>query len=260
MPKIKANGITLNYEIRGKGPRLLFIHGIGAGLGNPMVLFNAPLAGKYTILAFDPRGLGGSGSVEEPYTVADMADDAAALVKAVGWDRCLVFGASMGGMVAQELVLRHPEIVEKIVFAVTNAGNIPLKLKEMDSMTTEELLSLSDSRQDAAWAKENPELVRRFEERFRAAQTERNADPAQLKGYNLQVQAASGHNAYERLNEIQAPALVVGGRYDSSNPPDATADFAAHIPNSHYLLVDSGHGSWFFDEAVWAAVEDFYAG
>ncbi len=84
MPYTKVNGINLHYEIRGTGPHVLFIHGIGADLKN-LSVFSIPLSPNvYSVLAFDPRGLGESDSSSGSYTIADLADDAAGLAMAVG--------------------------------------------------------------------------------------------------------------------------------------------------------------------------------
>jgi 3-oxoadipate enol-lactonase len=77
MPFANVNGYSIHYALRGEGPRLLFIHGIGADLSSPVGPYNSPLAARFTILAFDPRGLGQSEREVLPATIAEMADDAA---------------------------------------------------------------------------------------------------------------------------------------------------------------------------------------
>lgn len=260
MPKIKVNSININYEIHGAGPRLLFIHGIGADLKNPIGIFNSPIPEHFTVLAFDPRGLGESDSPSEPYTIADLADDAAGLAAAVGWDRYNVFGASMGGMVAQELVLRYPDVVDRLVLGVTNAGGAsagPQVIDKLDEMSTLEKLKLSDMRQDENWAAANQEMVSKAEEQFRMYREALHSKPEILRGYNYQVKAVLKHDTFERLPQITAPTLVFGGRYDGSNPPEITRTFAAQIPGARLELLESGHGSWYFDPAAWQMIIDF---
>src|SRR5581483_8520073 len=98
------------------------------------------------------------------YAMADYADDAAALMDHVGWDRAKVVGVSFGGMVAQELVLRHPDKVQRLVLACTSpggAGGASYPFHEIQHLTAEErarhLMPVSDTRRDEAWAKANPE-------------------------------------------------------------------------------------------------------
>jgi 3-oxoadipate enol-lactonase len=264
MPFANVNGIKINYQIRGAGPRLLFIHGIGADLKNPLGIFNSPIPQHFTVLAFDPRGIGESDSPAAPCSIADLADDAAGLAAAVGWDRYHVFGASMGGMVAQELALRHPSAVDRLVLGVTNGGGAansgPRVIDKLDGMSAADKLKLSDLRQDEAWAAKNQETVRRAEAQFEAARKAMQDSPALLRGYNNLVNAVLKHDTFDRLPRITAPALVFGGRYDGSCPPEITRAMAGQIPGARYELLESGHGNWFFDPSVWEMIIDFLRG
>lgn len=261
MPLANINGLNLKYEIRGTGPRVLFIHGIGADLKNPVGIFNTPIPQHFTVLAFDPRGIGESGCPAESYSIADLADDAAGLAKAAGWDRYHVLGTSMGGMVAQELVLRHPSAVDRLVLVVTHgggAGSGPRVMDQLDAMSTAEKLKLSDTRKDESWMAANPEMVKQFEERFKTARDAWHADPARRRGYNYQVEASLKHDTFNRLPQIKAPTLVFGGRYDGGCPPEITRAMANQIPGARYELLESGHGDWYFDPAVWQMIIDFF--
>lgn len=260
MPKITANNIKINYEIKGQGPNLLFINGIGADLKNPLSLFNSPIPKHFTVLAFDPRGLGESDSPEYGCTIADMAEDAAALAKAVGWENYHVFGASMGGMVAQELAIHHPEAVNKLVLAVTHsggAGGAPQIIDNMFSMSPLELSKASDTRQDEKWAAEHPEMLERMKASIDAMRMAFDANPAHLRGYNYQAAAVSKHDTTDRLSKITADTFVFNGRYDGGVPVASAKKMVNRIPNCKFELVDSGHGTWFFDPTVWAMVIDF---
>jgi len=257
---IKVNNINLHYEIQGAGPRLLFIHGIGADLKHPISIFNTAVPEYFTVLAFDPRGLGESDVPTGPYNMADLADDAAGLAAALGWPRYHVLGASMGGMVAQELVLRHPEAVNKLVLAVTNAGGAngaPVVVDRMWEMSTLEQLRTSDSRQDEAWAATHPEAVEQARQGFEAAKAALQADPKAWEGWTRQAEAVLGHDAFDRLHLIQAETLIFNGRYDGSQPPEVPRAMAARIPHARFELVDHGHGSWYFDPRVWDMVIEF---
>ncbi|MDD4170474.1 MAG: alpha/beta hydrolase [Desulfotomaculaceae bacterium] len=256
----KVNDLNLHYELRGAGPQVLFIHGIGADLKNPISIFNTPLPRHFTVLAFDPRGLGESDGTAEPFTIADMADDAAGLAAALGWERYHVLGASMGGMVAQELALRHPAAVDKLVLGVTNAGEkngAPVVIDKLEQMSTLEKLRLSDTRQDEDWAAANPEAVAKFEQQSIAASAAMQADPALIRGFGNQVNAVLKHDTFDRLPQIKAATLVFGGRYDGSNPPEVPRAIAGLIPNARLELVEHGHSGWYFDPKVWDMIIDF---
>lgn len=260
MPEIVAYQIKLHYEIRGSGPKILFINGIGAGLDHPIGLFHSPLAAHFTILAYDARGLGASEIPKVGYTMADLAHDAAALAKAVGWKQYHVFGASMGGMVAQELAIRYPDAIEKLVLAATHAGGdngAPAVVDQMWDMSPLALLQLSDTRQDEVWAAAHREAV----EQMNNAKAQMNAafaaNPDFARGYQYQANAVMKHDTNGRLEKIENETLTFNGRFDGSIPLSAARDMAKQIPNCHFEAIDHGHGSWFFDNDTWEMVVSF---
>lgn len=255
MSKRTVNGIAFNYEIGGSGPRLLFLNGIGADLKNPIGAFHSPLAAHFTILAFDPRGLGESGGADGAFTIADLAADAAGLAREAGWEKYHVFGASMGGMIAQELAIRHPETVDRLVLAVTHSGGdngAPMLVDRMAEMTPAEMLAASDVRQDEKWVAAHPEALERM-----AAQSAARKALFTSKGFLMQAAAVGTHDATDRLGRISAETLMFNGRYDGGIPVAAAAEAARRIPHCRFELVDHGHSSWFFDPEVWNMVLDF---
>src|SRR4030067_2326169 len=122
MPFITVRDLKMYYEIRGKGKHLLVISGTGGDLRRSPNIFEMPVAQHFEILAYDQRGLGQTAKPDIPYTMVDYADDANALLDALGWDHCLLMGISFGGMVAQEFALRYPQRVERLVLACTSSG------------------------------------------------------------------------------------------------------------------------------------------
>src|SRR6187455_3429200 len=141
MPNAAINGLNFYYERAGAGPPLLFISGSGGDLRAQPNVFASPLAKAFDLLAYDQRGLGRTDKPDVAYSMADYADDAAALLDHVGWDEALVVGVSFGGMVAQELVLRHPSRVKRLVLACTSpggAGGASYPFHEIEHLTGEE--------------------------------------------------------------------------------------------------------------------------
>src|SRR5215216_1845445 len=122
MPFSHVRELDIYYETQGQGPRLLYIGGSGADLRRPPTVFDSPLPASFEVLAYDQRGLGQTSAPDVPYTMADYADDAAALLDAVGWASAHVFGVSFGGMVAQELAIRYPGRVDRLVLACSSSG------------------------------------------------------------------------------------------------------------------------------------------
>ena len=122
MPFVRVGDIEVYYERGGSGPRLLFISGTGGDLRRRPSVFERPIARHFEILTYDQRGLGQTSKPDREYTMAEYAADAVGLLDAVGWDRCHVMGVSFGGMVAQEMAIRYPMRVDRVVLACTSSG------------------------------------------------------------------------------------------------------------------------------------------
>src|SRR5688572_9544010 len=162
MPTATLNGLSIYFERAGSGRPLLFISGTGGDLRVQPNVFASPLAKAFDLVAYDQRGLGRTDKPDVPYSMADYADDAAALLDHVGWDDALVLGVSFGGMVAQELALRHARRVKRLVLACTSPGGeggASYPFHEIEHLKGEArarfLLPISDVRRDAAWAAAN---------------------------------------------------------------------------------------------------------
>lgn len=260
MPFARANGIQLYYELAGAGERLLVISGTGGDLRRtPRLTAGQDLAG-FEVLEYDQRGLGRSEVPPGPYTMAEYGDDAAALLDAVGWRDSLVLGISFGGMVAQELAIRHPAQVRRLVLACTSAGgaggaSYPLhELVDLDGAGVSRHLELIDTRWDAAWQAENPEMVRMITEGF---QLGRDQDGDVSDGPMRQLEARSRHDTAGRLGQISCPTLVCGGRFDGIAPPENSRFLAEHIPGARVELFDGGHAFFMQDPTAFPAILDF---
>ena len=121
MPNVQLNGVRLYYETSGDGDPLLLVPGFSNGL---WIWFKQveELARRFRVVAFDPRGVARSGGRDEPFTIADLADDVAALLDALDVESAHVLGASFGGFVAQEFALRYPARTRSLVLACTSYG------------------------------------------------------------------------------------------------------------------------------------------
>jgi 3-oxoadipate enol-lactonase len=260
VPTARANGIDLYYELAGTGQRLLFISGTGADLRRSPRLTGGPQFSAFELLEYDQRGLGQSAVPPGPYTMADYADDAAGLLDAVGWEACLVLGVSFGGMVAQELAIRHPGRVRRLVLACTSAGgaggaSYPLhELVGQDAQASlETRFGLLDTRWDAAWRADNPEMVAMIAEGFQLGGPDGHPGEGPLR----QLEARSHHDTSARLGQIRCPTLVCGGRYDGLAPPANSEFLAATIPGAELAFFDGGHIFFLQDPAAMPAILDF---
>jgi pimeloyl-ACP methyl ester carboxylesterase len=180
------------------------------------------LAESFRVLTFDHRGMGRSGHSPWPYTVSQMADDAVAVLEAAGVERAHVYGISLGGMVAQELALRHPDRLHGLVLGATTAGGPGAVLARPEPLGFF-VRAGAMGPEEAEWAAVpyNYGVATRREHGERIAQdiARRVLHTTDTLAYVHQVAAAAGHNTVRRLHEIAAPTLVVHGADDVVVPP-----------------------------------------
>jgi 3-oxoadipate enol-lactonase len=248
VPSFDLGPVTLYAEQAGSGERLLFISGTGGDLRNRPSVFNGPLGPCFEILAYDQRGLGRSGVPDGPYTMADYADDAAALLSQVGWDGCLVMGVSFGGMVAQELTIRHPGLVRRLVLACTSSGgaggaSIPFtELEQLEGVArVERQMELMDTRWDPERRRSHAAEWQMMVDAMMGYGRANDPSPERAIGSARQLEARSHHDTWDRLPQIDCPTLICAGRYDGIAPPGNSERMASQIPNTERFLFDGGH-------------------
>ena len=245
MPTATLNGIDLYYEVSGSGPRLLFLNGSGATLATTGALV-APLTAAFEVAAFDQRGLGRSALPADPYSVADLASDALALVDHLGWKQFHLVGLSFGGMVAQELAVTNPERVDRLALLCTSsggAGGSSYALGTLADMDPTERAAVSatvlDTRFTTGWLDEH-EGDRALAGVLAQSHAVEKSEGVR-RGEALQYRARGAHDVYERLPLVTCPTLVASGRYDGVAPPANGAAIAAQIPGARLRLFDGGH-------------------
>jgi 3-oxoadipate enol-lactonase len=241
----KVGDLNVYFERAGAGPPLLFISGSGADLRIKPNQMDGPLPKHFDVLSYDQRGLGQTSKPDEPYSMADYADDAARLMDFIGWKSAKVIGVSFGGMVAQEFVLRHPAKVERLVLACTSPGGkggASYPFHQIEHMGREErarhMIPISDTRRDVAWQKANPEQYEQFV--AFAANDPYTDEPGRAMGYHRQLAARAGLDTYDRLSQIGCPVLIAAGRYDGIALPATQERMAARIKGSKLQFFDGG--------------------
>jgi 3-oxoadipate enol-lactonase len=262
MPKARVGDIEIHYERQGEGERLLFISGTGGDLRSKPNVFDGPLARDFDLLAFDQRGLGRTDKPDAPYSMAGYADDAAGLMDAIGWDAALVIGVSFGGMVAQELVLRHPAKVRRLVLACTSPGgaggaSYPFhEIGHMDRLQrSRRLIPISDTRRDEVWAAAHPAV---YEQMLALGAADPYADePGHAMGARRQLEARAGHDAWDRLPDIACPVMIAAGRYDGIALPAAQERMAGRIPGADLRFFEGGHLFMIQDKAAVPGMVEF---
>ncbi len=245
MPTTKANGIEIYYEVHGEGPPLLLIMGLGANATAWWKQVPA-FSERYRVIAFDNRGAGRSEKPQGPYQISQMADDGAALMDALGVPTSHVFGMSLGGMIAQEYALRHPQRVQALVLGGTTPGGPKAQTAGPDvvsyfatvaTLPMEQAIErgLSILYSDAFIAANKEWLLKRALEMAHLM-----APPHGLQG---QFMAAMMHNTYERLGRIGMPTLVVSGTADKIVPHPNSVLIHEGIAGSRLVVYEgAGHG------------------
>jgi 3-oxoadipate enol-lactonase len=246
MPQTRVGDIDIHHERQGDGPPLLFISGTGGDLRVKPNVFDGPLAQSFEALAFDQRGLGRTSKPDSPYSMAGYADDAAGLMEAIGWPSALVVGASFGGMVAQELALRHPAKVKRLILACTSPGGeggASFPFHEIDHLDRIErsrmLIPISDTRRDEAWARTHPELHDQI--LAMGAADPFGDEPGHGMGARRQLEARALHDAWSRLDQIVCPVMIAAGRYDGIALPETQRRMADRLPSAELAFFEGGH-------------------
>ncbi len=267
--------IDLCYETFGdpEAPAVLLIMGLGTQMLAWHEAFCTQMADRgFHVIRFDNRDIGRSGRFEgapvpslaqllrrdgsiAAYTLEDLADDGVGLLDQLGVERAHVVGASMGGMIAQTLVIRHPERATSLVSIMSNTGAFwtgQPSLKVLPMFLRPAPRDRAGYLEHQAWVMDligspgfepNHEELRRFAE----MSYERGVNPA-AGGRQLAAIFASGDRT-DKLRDIRVPALVVHGTADKLISPSGGRATAAAIPDSRLLMIDGmGHdlprGTW----------------
>lgn len=241
MPYAHLDDAELYYRALGAGEPLLLLMGLGGSQEAWGTPFLEALARDWRVIAMDHRGAGRSTRGRATCTLAQLADDAALLLTQAGAPRAHVFGLSMGGMVAQELALRHPEMVGGLVLASTTCGGRAAIwpgaegrrrfLERTDSNGTP-FGSLIVSPRYAA--------EHRAELQGRALRLLLSGTPPSV--FREQAQAIARFSSVDRLHTIGAPTLVLAGDADALIPPENAAVLQRHIPYAEGAYVrNAGH-------------------
>jgi 3-oxoadipate enol-lactonase len=242
--------VEISYERGGEGPPLLLIMGMSGTLrhwGDPLL---GRLRDSFETIVYDHRGVGDSTRMSEPFSIAQLADDAAALMEALDLGWAHVVGISMGGMVAQELALRYPERLRSLVLGCTYAGG------ESGALASEAVMRklaegmASGDRERAiraAWEVNVSPSFASDEQNYARFLEIGRANAVPVAVILEQMRAVVEHNTSERLQDITAATLVAHGTEDQMLPVSNAYAIAERIPNAR-LEIFEGVGHMFFWE------------
>jgi pimeloyl-ACP methyl ester carboxylesterase len=250
---VTTGGVT--YAYRELGPKrgipvVFFVH-LAATLDNWDPRIIDPIAKNRHVITFDNRGVGAS-TGHVPDSIEAMADDAYSFITALGFEKIDIFSFSMGGMIAQDLVVKHPELVRKLVLT----GTGPRGGKDMDKVigvTYYDILRATLTRSDP---KEflffnRDKVGKAAGKAFVARLQERTVDrdrPISLKGFRTQLTAIAkyGRSAPSDLSKLTQPTLIANGDNDRMVPSVLSTDLHNRIDGSQLIIYpNSGHGGIF---------------
>lgn len=247
MPLIRVNDIDLYYERYGdpSDPPLLLIAGLTDYTAKCEWQVER-LGDHYDVIVYDNRGAGRSSQPPPGYTMVDLAHDAAGLLDALDVESANVFGFSMGGMIALNLAIHHPERVRRLALGCTSAGGELTIEPEPDVLATMLRPSSAESRYDdyldGAWITVSPTTLRERPELLAELAELAAGNKQTPQGYAGQLQAVASHDVASRLAQITAPTLVMHGERDLLVPPENGRLLAERIPDATFVTYpDAGH-------------------
>ena len=253
MPTVTVSDVSIYYETHGEGEPLVLIMGYGGSSGQWFSQIPG-LSQEYRLVVFDNRGTGRSDKPDVPYTMQMLAEDVSGLLEALAIDAAHVYGVSMGGMIAQEFSLRHPDKVISLILGCTNPGGRNSILADAEALAflfdpergkvppEQKARETVPFLYTQKFIDNNPDTVEQF-----IAKTLEYATP--VLGFRRQSQAIMAHDTYHRLPQIKAPTLVISGTADRLIPVENSRLLASRIPDAELVILeDVGHG--FFTEAL----------
>jgi 3-oxoadipate enol-lactonase len=241
------DGSRLHYLDQGKGDPVLWLQGLNAPAAAWAVQL-AHFAQTHRSLAPDGRGVGQSDAPPGPYSTRQMASDALAVLDAAGVERAHVVGLSLGGAIAQELALLHPDRVRSLALLSSFAAQAPRGRALLESWRALYPVVFADPRLRKAWELQAYSWL--FTDRFwrseanvRAALRFAATQPQQsAQGFAGQVDAALAHDARDRLPRLHVPALVIHGELDQLSARANGEELARLIPGAELrILAEVGH-------------------
>jgi pimeloyl-ACP methyl ester carboxylesterase len=257
MPFVENLGARIYWDEEGSGAPLLLIMGLGWP-SQAWQRLRPALSEKYRTIALDNRGVGKSDAPAGPYSIAQMAADAAAVLNAARVNTAHILGVSMGGMIAQEFALQYPNKVRSLILGCTAAGG-PEAVRAEDEVLRVLMTRGQDLEQFGRAinpfiydAGTSPQLVE--EDTALRLKWYASGD-----GYFAQLQAVMAWEAYSRIAQISAPTLVIHGENDRLVPTENGRRIAGRIPGAKLVIIRAASHIFTTDQpaASQAAILEF---
>jgi len=246
VPKAQVNGISMYYQVHGRGEPLVMIQGFGGGHEGWFFQTRA-FREHFQVIVFDNRGIGKTERSPNPYSIETMAEDTVRLMDSLEIEKAHVLGMSLGGIVAQEVAIGHPERVMKLVLVCTTTGEAEtsdvhpdmLKAIGVKEGTTEPDLRSVDFTESMGTIVRlafNKRLYRTVLVPLAKYQVGR----AGTGGYLEQMEAVVGHTTAERLDQVRAQTLVITGSEDRIVSPKSSEEIARRIAGARLVALSGG--------------------
>jgi 3-oxoadipate enol-lactonase len=244
---LTTNGGVTTCDVDGSGPPLVMIHGFDPD----RTVFRAVvpyLRDRWTVITYDQRDTGTTAFPAAPYSISDLADDLADLIGALGYQHAHVLGMSFGGTIAQELVLRRPARVDRLILAMTsrNSQYVARLSEEVKAVMSASATGDPDATRQMAAIYFDPASLERdpslLDAMLMARPVRTEAQMARRQG------ALSGFDSAGRLTSVQIPTLVIHGRNDRVVLAEESLAMALEIPDAMMVML-SGVGHVWYAEA-----------
>jgi pimeloyl-ACP methyl ester carboxylesterase len=252
MPQLTLPDVDLHYEVYGDGEPLVLIPGFAAGA---WIWFKQidPLAKKFRVITFDPRGIGKSSFKGEAITMQLLANDTAALLQALGIEQAHILGVSFGGFVAQDFALAYPGATRSLSLCCTSFGGPKHVAPSLDTLTA--VLSTDGFNTEARIRRNlmpafSPDFVLSHPNEVDEVIKLRLENPIVEEAYRAQLAAGLGFNAELRVGAIKAPTLVLSGDADAIVPAQNSRNLAEQIPGARLRLVEGGSHLFFIEHVA----------
>lgn len=245
MPHIAVGDIEIYWESHGQGKQLLLISGVSGGTWSWEDSISA-WSPHFRVIVFDNMGAGRSSMPDRPYRVEEMANHAAAVLDAAEVEQAYVVGLSMGGMIAQELTLHHPDRVSGLVLGSTHCGGserIPPKPEVIQRFGDNQGLSPEEIIDKNLELLVTPEFLQSGQDSLKRYR-ERQLNAPFQPNYALQrqLEAIRCFDTCDRIGKIQIPTLILTADRDLMVPPENGRMLASHISGAELKpFTNSGH-------------------
>jgi len=258
LPRVKVNDLNIYFEIHGEGYPFILIRGLSSSLDSWPPYSIDQFSKHFKTILFDNRGAGRSDTPDGKYSAKMMADDTISLMDALDIKKTYLLGFSMGGCIAQELVLNYPNRVTKLILTSSwcgpSHGITPIP---EENPFTEMLPLLKEGKNEKMarnltealfpenYKKNNPVVIEKVIKNYMN-------NPPSPKGFEGQAAYVESFDTYERLSEIEIPTIILHGTEDIILPVENAKILAERIPSAELVLFENtGHGMNIQENKLW---------